>query len=59
MQKKFFKWKEKIIEGFEFKIFPLNYNGEGEQRSRYKEEENDIRDRNSLIDCKKLNRESI
>ena len=33
----------------------LNYDEE-EQRSRYKEEENNIRDNNGLIDYKKLNR---
>ena len=54
--KKFFKWREKIIEGFENKIFLLNYDDEGEQMSRYKEEENNIRDNNRLNDCKKLNR---
>ena len=54
--KKFSKWREKIIEGFENKIFLLSYDNEGEQRSRYKEEENNIRDNNGLIDCKKLNR---
>ena len=33
----------------------LNYDEE-EQRSRYKEEENNIRDNNGLTDYKKLNR---
>ena len=54
--KNIFKGREKIIEGLKNKIFPLNYYDDGEQRSRYKIEENNIRDNNSLIDCKKLNR---
>ena len=37
MQKKIYKRREKITEGFKNKIFPLNYDEE-EQRSRYKEE---------------------
>ena len=51
MQKKIYKRREKITEGFKNKIFPLNYDEE-EQRSRYKEEENNY----VIIDYKKLNR---
>ena len=55
MQKKFYKWREKIIEGFKNGIFPLNYDKEEEQ-TRYEEEESNIRNENGLIDYKKLER---
>ena len=55
--KTFYKRREKVIEGFKNRIFPLNYDErEEEQESRDKEEENKIRDENGLIDYKKLNR---
>ena len=50
----FYKGREQIIEGFK-KVFPLNYDEEEEQRSRYKEEENAIRASNDLIDYEELN----
>ena len=52
----FYKGREKIIEGFKNGIFPLNYNEEEEQKSRDREEENNIRHENVLIDYKKLER---
>ena len=55
MQKKFYKGREKIIEGFKNGIFPLNYDKEEEQ-TRYEEEESNIRNENGLIDYKKLER---
>ena len=51
--KEIYKRREKITEGFKNKLFPLNYDEE-EQRSRYKEEENNFRDNNGLIDKKSL-----
>ena len=55
MQKKFYKGRKKIIEGFKNGIFPLNYDKEEEQ-TRYEEEESNIRNENGLIDYKKLER---
>ena len=55
-QKKFCKRREKIIEGFENGIFPLNYDEEEQQELRDKEEENKIRDEYGLIDYKRLKR---
>ena len=49
--KEIYKRRENMTEGFKNKIFPLNYDEE-EQRSRYKEEENNY----VIIDYKKLNR---
>ena len=54
--KKFYKEREKIIEGFKNGIFLLNYDDIEEQESRDKEEENKIRNENGLIDYKKLER---
>ena len=55
--KTFYKWREKVIEGFKNGIFPLNFDErEEEQESRDKEEENKIRNENGLIDYKKLNK---
>ena len=53
--KYFYKGREKIIEGFKNGIFPLNYNEE-EGQTRYEEEENNIRNKNGLIDYKRLER---
>ena len=53
--KDFYKGREKIIEGFKNGIFPLNYNEE-EGQTRYEEEENNIRNKNGLIDYKGLER---
>ena len=53
--KYFYKGREKIIEGFKNGIFPLNYNEE-EGQTRYEEEENNIRNKNGLIDYKGLER---
>ena len=53
--KGFYKGREKIIEGFKNGIFPLNYNEE-EGQTRYEEEENNIRNKNGLIDYKGLER---
>ena len=52
--KKFYKRREKIIEGFKNGIFPLSYDKEEEQ-TRYEEESN-FRNENGLIDYKKLER---
>ena len=55
--KTFYKWREKVIEGFKNGIFPLNFDErEEQQESRDKEEENKIKNENGLIDYKKLNR---
>ena len=54
MQKKNYKGREKIIEGFKNEIFPLNYNEEEKKESTNKKEENDIRNENGLIDYEKL-----
>ena len=54
MQKKNYKGREKIIEGFKNEIFPLNYDEEEEKESTNKKEENDIRNENGLIDYEKL-----
>ena len=51
--KKFYKGREKITEGFKNGIFPLSYDEEREQ-TRYKEEENNIRNENGLIDYEGL-----
>ena len=48
--------RTKIIEGFRNGIFPLNYDEKEEQESRDKEEQNKIRNKNGLIDYKKLKR---
>ena len=56
MQKKIYKGREEIIEGFKNGIFPLNYDEREEQESRDKEEQNKIRNENGLIDYKRLNR---
>ena len=53
-EKKFYKRREKIIEGFKNGIFPLSYDKEEEQ-TRYEEESN-FRNENGLIDYKKLER---
>ena len=53
--KYFYKGREKIIEGFKNGIFPLNYNEE-EGQTRYEEEENNIRNKNGLIDYEGLER---
>ena len=52
----FFRGREKIIEGFKNGIFPLNYDDVIEEQARYKEEEKNIRNKNGLIDYKKLER---
>ena len=49
-----YKGREKIIEGFKNGIFPINYDDEEEEQTRYKEEENKIRNKNGLIDYKRL-----
>ena len=54
MQKKNYKGREKIIEGFKNEIFPLNYDEEEKKESTNKKEENDIRNENGLIDYEKL-----
>ena len=54
MQKKNYKGREKIIEGFKNEIFPLNNNEEEKKESTNKKEENDIRNENGLIDYEKL-----
>ena len=51
-----YKGREKIIEGFKNGIFPINYDDEEEGQTRYEEEENEIRNQNGLIDCKRLER---
>ena len=56
MQKKIYKEREKNIEGFKNGIFPLNYDEGEEQKSKDREEENNIRHENVLIDYKKLER---
>ena len=55
----FYKAREKIIEGFKDKIFPYNIDEEWEEDVRYENEEeevNNIRNENSPVDYKKLNR---
>ena len=54
--KNVYKGREKIIEGFKNGIFPLNYDEREEQESRDKEKENKIRNKNGLIDYKKVER---
>ena len=54
--KKIYSGREKLIEEFKNKIFPLNYDGEKEKKSRYKEEHNNIRGNNGFIDYKRLNK---
>ena len=49
-----YKGREKIIEGFKNGIFPINYDDEEEEQTRYEEEENKIRNQNGLIDYKRL-----
>ena len=51
-----YKGREKIIEGFKNGIFPINYDDEEEEQTRYEEEENEIRNQNGLIDYKRLER---
>ena len=52
--KKIYQAREKTTEGFKSGTFPLNYDEEEEQELRDKEEENNIRDENGLIDYKRL-----
>ena len=52
--KKIYKGREKIIERFKNGIFPINYDDEEEEQTRYEEEENKIRNQNGLIDYKRL-----
>ena len=54
--KKFYKGREKVIDGFKNGIFPLSYDQREGQEFRNKEEENKMRNKNGLIDYKKLNR---
>ena len=54
--KKYYKGREKNIEGFKNGIFSLNYDEREEQELRDKEEENKIRNENGLIDYKELER---
>ena len=54
--KNFYKGREKIIEGFKNGMFSLNYDEQEKQEHRDKEEENNIRDGNGLIDYKRLKR---
>ena len=51
-----YKGREKIIEGIKNGIFPINYDDEEEEQTRYEEEENEIRNQNGLIDYKRLER---
>ena len=57
---KFYKGRKKITEGFKNRIFPFNYDEAYEERMRFEREEeerlNNIRDKNGLIDYKRLNR---
>ena len=57
--KKFYKGREKIIEGFKNEIFPLNYDAEEKQTRYEEEEENSIRNENGLIDYERLERSRI
>ena len=52
--KKYYKGREKIIEGFKNGIFPLNYDEREEQELRDKEEENKIRNENGSFITKSL-----
>ena len=58
--KKFYKGREKIIEGFKNGILPLNYDAEEKQtrceEEEEEEEENNIRNENGLIDYERLER---
>ena len=54
--KKFYKGREKIIEGFKNGIFPLNCDAEEKQTRYGEEEENNIRNENGLIDYERLER---
>ena len=63
MQKKIYKGREKILEGFKNEIFPFNYGEVYEERMRLEREEekeeeerNNIRNKNDLIDYKRLMR---
>ena len=51
----FYEGRKKIIKDFKNGIFPLNYDDVVEEQARYEEEEN-IRNKNSLMDYKKLGR---
>ena len=55
-KKKIYKGREKFIEGFKNKIFPIYHDHED---SRFEDnDENDIRDNNGLIDYKRFERPS-
>ena len=57
---KFYKGRKKITEGFKSRIFPFNYDEAYEERMRFERQEeerlNNIKDKNGLIDYKRLNR---
>ena len=52
--KNFYKGREKIIEGFKNRIFPLNHEDDDKfkEQARYEEQIKDIRNENGLIDYK-------
>ena len=52
--KNFYKGREKIIEGFQNGIFPLNYDDEFKEEDRHEEEIENIRNENGLIDYKRF-----
>ena len=47
--KNFYEGREKIIEGFKDRIFPLNHDDEFKEEDRYEEEIKTIRNENGLI----------
>ena len=52
----FYEGREKNIKGFKDEIFPFDYDEVFEEQVKYKEEEKNIRDKNGLIDYRRLNR---
>ena len=50
----FYEGREKIIEGFKDRIFPLNHDDDFEEEERYKEEIKNVRNENGLIDYNKF-----
>ena len=52
--KKFYKRREKIIEGFKDGKIPISRDEEEEQRAKYEEELQNIRNENGLIDYRRL-----
>ena len=54
--KTFYEGREKIIKGFKDGIFPFDCDEALEEQATYEEEEKNIRDKNDLIDYRRLNK---